>query len=61
MIAVAEFECDLLIERTHAGIARAKAEGKQLGRPTVLTDIQKAEALQRLWNSICSSLRLNNC
>ena len=29
--AVAEFEKDLLIERTHAGLARAKAEGKRLG------------------------------
>lgn len=31
--AVAEFERDLLIERTHAGLERAKAEGKKLGRP----------------------------
>lgn len=30
--AVAEFERDLLIERTQAGIARARAEGKTLGR-----------------------------
>jgi len=31
--AVAEFERDLLIERTQAGLERAKAEGKTLGRP----------------------------
>ena len=31
--AVAEFERDLLIERTQAGLQRAKAEGKALGRP----------------------------
>ena len=31
--AVAEFERDLLIERTQAGLVRAKAEGKALGRP----------------------------
>ncbi|HGJ5854647.1 recombinase family protein, partial [Arsenophonus nasoniae] len=31
--AVAEFERDLLIERTQAGIVRAKAQGKKLGRP----------------------------
>lgn len=31
--AMAEFERDLLIERTHAGLERAKAAGKQLGRP----------------------------
>lgn len=30
--AVAEFERDLLIERTQSGLARAKAEGKTLGR-----------------------------
>ena len=35
--AVAEFERDLLIERTQAGLSRAKAEGKRLGRPASLT------------------------
>lgn len=35
--AVAEFERDLLIERTQAGLARAKATGKTLGRPQALT------------------------
>ncbi len=34
--AVAEFERDLLIERTQAGLARAKSEGKTLGRPLSL-------------------------
>ena len=33
----AEFERDLLIERTQSGMARAKAAGKQLGRQPVLT------------------------
>lgn len=33
LAAVAEMERDLLIERTQAGLKRAKAEGKQLGRP----------------------------
>ena len=32
---------------THAGVARAKSEGKVLGRPRTLTDTQEAEALQR--------------
>lgn len=40
--AVAEFERDLLIERTQSGLARAKAEGKTLGRPAKLTDAQQA-------------------
>lgn len=46
--AVAEFERDLLLERTHAGIARAKASGKRLGRPPVLADEQKRAVLLRL-------------
>lgn len=41
--AVAEFERDLLIERTQAGLVRAKADGKKLGRPSVLTDEQKSK------------------
>lgn len=40
--AVAEFERDLLIERTQAGLTRAKAEGKALGRPAALTAEQHA-------------------
>ena len=34
LATVAEMERDLLVERTQAGLARAKAEGKQLGRPS---------------------------
>lgn len=40
--AVAEFERDLLIERTQSGLARAKAAGKVLGRPSVLSSDQRA-------------------
>ena len=39
--AVAEFERDLLVERTQAGLARAKAQGKKLGRPTSLSPEQQ--------------------
>jgi len=35
--AVAEFERDLIVERTQAGLKRAKAEGKTLGRPSALS------------------------
>jgi putative DNA-invertase from lambdoid prophage Rac len=35
--AVAQFERDLLIERTQSGLARAKAEGKTMGRPPALS------------------------
>ena len=41
--AVAEFERDLLIERTQAGLSRAKAEGKALGRPSALSPQQLIE------------------
>ncbi|EIB96311.1 recombinase family protein [Pantoea sp. Sc1] len=46
--AVAEFERDLLIERTHAGIARAKASGKRFGRPPALNEEQKQAVLSRI-------------
>jgi len=41
--AVAEFERDLLIERTNAGIKRAKTEGKVFGRPSALTATQQEQ------------------
>ncbi|HDR9798912.1 TPA: recombinase family protein [Burkholderia cenocepacia] len=46
--AVAEFERDLLIERTHAGIARAKEEGKAMGRPSALSAEQRTDVLREL-------------
>ena len=45
--AVAEFERDLLIERTQAGLKRAKAEGKVLGRPTSLSADQQTHVRAR--------------
>lgn len=39
--AVAQFERDLLIERTQSGLKRAKSEGKTLGRPSTLNEQQK--------------------
>ena len=39
--AVAEMERDLLVERTHAGLERAKAEGKKLGRTPKTTPEQR--------------------
>ena len=55
--AVAEFERDLLIERTQSGLARAKAQGKVLGRPRsvdaqasriVVERLQRGEAVAAL-------------
>lgn len=44
MGAIAEFERDLIRERTRAGMAEAKAAGKQVGQPEVLTAAQKKKA-----------------
>jgi putative DNA-invertase from lambdoid prophage Rac len=48
LAAVAEMERDLLVERTQAGLARAKAEGKQLGRPSKTSDEERRTILARL-------------
>ena len=57
--AVAQFERDLLIERTQSGLARAKAEGKTLGRPKALSQVaqQKASDLLKQGQSIASIAR----
>lgn len=47
LAAVAEMERDLLVERTQSGLARAKAEGKTLGRPASSTDEQRAAMVKR--------------
>jgi DNA invertase Pin-like site-specific DNA recombinase len=41
LAAVAEMERDLIVERTQAGLRRAKAEGKTLGRPAKTTPEQR--------------------
>lgn len=46
--AVAEFERDLLIERTQAGIMRARASGRHPGRPFSQTPEQKKQILASL-------------
>ncbi|HYD63425.1 MAG TPA: recombinase family protein [Noviherbaspirillum sp.] len=48
LAAVAEMERDLLVERTQAGLSRAKAEGKRLGRPSKTTPEQRIEIVRRL-------------
>lgn len=46
--AVAQFERDLLIERTRAGQERARAGGKKFGRPPKLSDRQTKAMLADL-------------
>lgn len=41
LAAVAEMERDLIVERTQAGLARARSEGKILGRPAKTTPEQR--------------------
>ncbi len=46
LAAVVEMERDLLVERTQAGLVRAKAEGKTLGRPTKTTLAQRVAMVE---------------
>jgi len=48
LMAVAEMERDLLVERTKMGLLRAKAEGKKLGRPKKTNTQQRKEIIQKL-------------
>ncbi|MBI1860462.1 MAG: recombinase family protein [Deltaproteobacteria bacterium] len=41
--AMAEFECALIKERVRAGLKNAKANGKRLGRPTVIDATEVVE------------------
>jgi len=44
----AEFERAVIVERVHAGLARARAQGKKLGRPTSLTARTERQIRDRL-------------
>jgi len=46
MSGVAEFERDLVRERTRLGLSKARAAGKQLGRPRRHVDTDRARALR---------------
>jgi len=52
--SIAEFERDLIQERTRAGLAAARKRGKQLGRPRAL-DRAKRERVRRLRRSGASA------
>jgi DNA invertase Pin-like site-specific DNA recombinase len=55
LVAVAEMERDLLVERTAAGLERAKAQGKILGRPSKTTKEQRQEIATRLESGVTVS------
>jgi putative DNA-invertase from lambdoid prophage Rac len=46
--SVAEFERDLLLERTQSGINRPKAAGKKFGRPFALSQDDQMVVLEKL-------------
>ena len=48
--AVAQFERDLLVERTQSGLARAKAAGKPLGQPSTLSAGQQGQVKEKIRN-----------
>jgi putative DNA-invertase from lambdoid prophage Rac len=48
LASVAQFERDLLIERTQSGLQRAWAEGKKSGRRATLSDDQRGAVLAAL-------------
>lgn len=54
--ALAEFERNLIRERTHAGLKAARARGKMGGRPKKLTP-EKAKLVQDLYNDRTRSIK----
>lgn len=61
--AFAEFEKSVLKERVHAGLRRARAQGKRLGRPPRATtaqaeDVRRQRAAGRSWRTIAMSVGL---
>jgi DNA invertase Pin-like site-specific DNA recombinase len=62
--ALAEFERNLIRERTHAGLTAARARGKKGGRPKVIT-VQKRSIAKELYDSghpildICRTLKIS--
>lgn len=59
--AVAEFEREIIRERVKAGVAKAKRNGKKLGRPRRYVDIQRARKLREeghSWSTISKCLHI---
>ncbi len=62
--AIAQFERELITERTRAGLAAAKAQGRVGGRPRTMTQANIDYARDQRtggasWNDIAASLRLS--
>jgi len=52
--AVSELEKNLIKERVHMGLNRARKQGKRLGRPTVIVDREKIRQCAAAGQSIKS-------
>lgn len=50
LAGIAQFERALIIERTQIGMARARAQGKHIGRPRVVISPENQQEALRLWN-----------
>jgi DNA invertase Pin-like site-specific DNA recombinase len=48
----AEFERAMIVERVNAGLARARAQGKTLGRPSALTPAKERQVRKLLANKV---------
>jgi len=60
--AIAQLERDIIRERVKMGLRRAKAQGKQLGRPRVIVDADRIAALRAegwSWSMITKELDIS--
>jgi len=60
--SIAEFERELIRDRSRSGLALAKSHGKRLGRPRVVVDRMKVTGLRkegRSWTEICKTLGIS--
>ena len=53
--AIADFERDLIVERTQAGQAKARAEGKHMGRPSKTSPEEQGEVRRLLGQGVSVS------
>jgi len=65
LASVASFERELIVERTHAGLRRARAEGKHLGRPRTVVPKETLRRILELrdtegksWRQIAQHVRV---
>src|SRR5439155_2195613 len=55
--AIAQLERSLIAERVRAGLRRARAEGKRLGRPPLQVDLGRVESVMRRKLSVRAAAR----